>query len=144
MPPVPPPAALRILFVDDEAEVREIVSEYLRAMGHAVRVLASGREALDHIAGCPTCYDVALIDWRMPGIGGRDVVQGIRQHSPSTRVIITTGELTDGLRFGRDDVGAVEVVRKPFSLRELAEKLRQVAVTPKSAEIVEHFVTTKA
>jgi DNA-binding response OmpR family regulator len=42
-------------------------------------------------------------------------------------VVIATGELSDNLRFGRDDIGAVEVLRKPFSLRELNERLGRVA-----------------
>jgi DNA-binding response OmpR family regulator len=119
--------SLHILIVDDEAEVREIVAEYLRAAGHVVRLMASGREALDHIGQTLDCYDVALIDWRMPGISGRDVIQGIRHQCPNTRVVIATGELSDNLRFGRDDIGAVEVLRKPFSLRELNERLGRVA-----------------
>lgn len=116
----------RILVVDDERDVREVLSEYLIAAGFDVTALASGREALDLIGSGERVFDVALVDWHMPGISGRDVIEGLQEASPETAVIMTTGEVgtTLGGRWGR---GNVEMIRKPFSLRSLARRIDELA-----------------
>ncbi len=117
---------LRILIVDDEPDVREVLQEFLRSRGHAVTALASGREVLDGLrradAGDASGIgglDVALVDWHMPGISGRDVVEALRDIRPSVEIIVTTGEVAEALR----GIAPEQILRKPFSLRALARRL---------------------
>ena len=117
---------MRILIVEDDPGIRDIVTEYLVAMGHAVDAMGNGREALEQLRAVRSPYDVALVDWLMPGITGRDVVQGITAHSPTTAVLITTGQASNRLmqQISRDP--RVSVMPKPFTLRALNKRVLQV------------------
>ena len=64
-------ATLRLLVVDDEPEIREVVCEYLEGIGHHVDAAGSGKQAIEALAGTLLPYDVAIVDWTMPGIAGR-------------------------------------------------------------------------
>lgn len=129
----PRPVSWRVLVVDDEPDVREVLADFLITIGHTVRAVPSGREALDHLAlGVHPPYDLALVDWHMPGIGGRDVAQGIRDLAPTTRVLLTTGELTESIRGGKEGKCWVDVVRKPYSLRDLRDRMAKAMVEPPS------------
>jgi len=114
---------LRILVVDDEPDVRDVVREYLSQVGHDVDVMPSGREAIDHLGTGVAPYDLALVDWSMPGIGGRDVIQSIAERYPDTVIMITTGQITDALHKQRTAAGGIEVLEKPFSLRDLGRRI---------------------
>jgi DNA-binding response OmpR family regulator len=114
---------MKILIVDDEPDLGELLREYVALLGHEATVMPSGRAALDHLAYEPVAYDLALVDWRMPGIAGRDVVQSILTLSPQTRILITTGESADQIRAHRPEGGGWQVLQKPFSLGELQQKM---------------------
>ena len=109
----------RILIVDDEPEIREVISEYLEALGNHVDAFARGRQAIEQIGQEIVPYDIAIVDWTMPGISGRDVVQAIQKDSPTTRIIVATGQLdlTAAAGINPQDLA---VLRKPFTLRSLA------------------------
>ena len=63
-------------------------SSSVRSMsGETPQALASGREALSELKRRPNHYDVALVDWNLPGISGRDVILDLKERSPSTRVL---------------------------------------------------------
>ena len=69
-------------------------------------------------------YDVAIVDWTMPGISGRDVVQAIQKSSPTTRIIVATGQMDiSGAGLNPQEIA---VLRKPFTLRSLAGTLSGV------------------
>ena len=112
---------MRILVVDDDAEIRGVLAEYLEAVGNEVVPAGSGREAIVEISA--NSFDAAVVDWQMAGISGRDVIQHLRTLSPDTRIFVSTG-------YGESMVstaslqGLVEgVFRKPFSLGDLARAL---------------------
>ena len=98
----------RVLIVDDEVDIREVVAEYLDALGHDVIPVGSGREAMDLIDRGGARFDIALVDWQMPGISGRDVIlervraTGLKAHA---RVTLTRRS-TDIARIGRHLVNA--------------------------------------
>ena len=82
--------AASLLLVDDEEDLLEVLQEYLTAQGCRVVTARTGREAVERL-GTSTPFDVALVDWSLPDIGGREVVQAIRERHPDCRVIVTTG-----------------------------------------------------
>ena len=80
---------LRVLFVDDEAPIREVMRIELPRMGHEVTVCEDGETALEVLA--EPHFDAAIVDLKMPGISGWEVTDHIKQVSPETFVIIHTG-----------------------------------------------------
>src|SRR5689334_2815646 len=107
----------RILVVDDETEIREVVAEFLESLGHDVDAFASGKQAIERLSEEILPYDLALVDWSMPGISGRDVVQEILRRSPTTRVVVATGRY-DVTPLPGLNVLQLGLLRKPFQLKE--------------------------
>lgn len=124
---------MRVLVVDDEPEIRDVLSEYLRSLGHDVHCAGSGREAVEAVARGEGGFDVALVDWHMPGITGRDVLEGIAAHSPATRVLVITGHVAERVGRGHFAGLVARVCHKPFSLRALKTELETLLATSESA-----------
>lgn len=121
-------ATLRVLIVDDEPEIREVVCEYLEGLGHHVDAAGSGKQAIEAVAMTLLPYDAAIVDWTMPGISGRDVVLELQRKTPATSIFVATGK-TDLNAVAAGGAGPVSVIRKPFSLRDLARALHAVPVS---------------
>ena len=116
---------LRVLFVDDEAPIREVMRIELPRMGHEVTVCEDGETALEVLA--EHHFDAAIVDLKMPGISGWEVTDHIKQVSPETFVIIHTGH--------GDMHQAIEAVRhrandflnKPCKLVDIQRALARAA-----------------
>jgi len=112
-----------ILVVDDEAEMRDAVSEYLNLRGFKVSTAANGDEMRRVLA--ETMVDLVLLDLGLPGEDGIVLTRELRNSAPVGIIIVTAfGEAEDrvlGLESGADDY-----VVKPFSLRELLARMRSV------------------
>ena len=119
---------MRIIIVEDEVAVREILSEYLERFGYTIDVLGTGREAIEQLRSSRP-YDVALVDWKLPGITGRDVIQEVLSGTPTAHVFAMTGKITHRLRHLASGEDRVQIVPKPFSLRHI-HKLIQAVVPP--------------
>jgi DNA-binding response OmpR family regulator len=113
----------RILVVDDDPTVAEVVARYLVRDGHDVECVADGHTALR--AAEEKTPDLVVLDLMLPGIDGLEVCRRLRERWPVPIVMLTAlGEETDrlvGLETGADDY-----VTKPFSPRELALRVRSV------------------
>ena len=97
---------LRVLFVDDEAPIREVMKIELPRMGHEATICEDGRTALEVLE--KHVFDAAIIDLRMPGLSGWDVIDYLREHSPETVCVISTGH------GDRDDaIRAIRMVNLP-------------------------------
>jgi two-component system OmpR family response regulator len=117
-------AATRILVVDDEASITELVGMALRYEGFAVQVAHSGREALDAIAA--HAPDLVVLDVMMPGIDGFEVARRLHLGgTPIPILFLTARDATDdkvrGLTLGGDDY-----MTKPFSVEELVARIRAI------------------
>lgn len=108
---------LRILFVDDERQLQEFMRIELKALGHDVIVCANGELALQAIAA--QSFDVALLDIRMPGLSGIDVLQRLKQVSPDTEAIMMTGYASEESMVQAMRLGACDYLRKPCQLAEI-------------------------
>lgn len=113
----------RILIVDDEFEIRDVVAEYLEGLGHDVVVVGSGAEALELLDKGPAPFDLALVDWQMPGIHGRDVILKLGSTMKASAVLIITGHHSDNLGRLTPHV-RTSIIHKPFSLGELRDRMR--------------------
>jgi DNA-binding response OmpR family regulator len=113
----------RVLVVDDDQTVREVVVSYLRAHGHEVLEAADGELALRTMRETPA--DLLVLDLMLPGIDGLEVCRSLRATSDVPVIMLTAlGSETDrvmGLERGADDY-----VTKPFSPRELALRVDSV------------------
>jgi len=102
----------RILVVDDEAPVREVLTEYFTTEGYAVEGAGSGAEALTVVRGGRA--DLVLLDVRMPGLDGVQVLRKIREINEDVPVIMVTANEDVGLAKETLRLGAFDYVAKPF------------------------------
>jgi DNA-binding response OmpR family regulator len=113
----------RVLVVDDEPKIVNVVRDYLQDAGFAVTTAADGRTALERARALQP--DLVVLDLGLPGIDGLDVARELRRHSGTPIVMLTArGDELDrvlGLELGADDY-----VVKPFSPRELVARVRAV------------------
>jgi signal transduction histidine kinase/CheY-like chemotaxis protein/CBS domain-containing protein len=130
----PSPGPRRILFVDDEPNVRALVYEMLTTAGHSVEVAESGQagqEAFRAAKGEGRPYDAVITDLGMPYVDGRDVARTVKTESPNTPVVLLTGW---GSRMNAEGGVPPEVdcvVEKPVKLHELQEALWRVTCAVK-------------
>jgi two-component system NtrC family response regulator len=135
--------ALRILVVDDEAAQRELIGGFLKKQGHGVLLAAGGAEALARVR--ETQVDLVLSDFKMPGMSGVDLLQGVKAVNPEIPFILMTayGTVETAVQAMKD--GAVDYLTKPLDLEELllrigrvSEQMRlQTAVRDLQAHLVE-------
>ena len=117
----------KILIVDDEAEIREILSEILAGAQHRVAAVGSGREALERMAA--ERYDVILADIRMPDLDGRTLYREIERRWPeqAARVVFVTGDsLTSTLHEFASECGR-PVIEKPFVPTDVRRMVAEIA-----------------
>jgi DNA-binding response OmpR family regulator len=129
----------RVLVVDDEPMVREVLARYLSKEGFAVDVAEDGERALQRLAD--TEPDLVLLDLMLPKVDGYEVFRQLRERTTTPVIMLTArGEETDrvvGLELGADDY-----VTKPFSPREVVARvravLRRTGSAPEEASVLEH------
>jgi DNA-binding response OmpR family regulator len=113
----------RVLVVDDDPTVSEVVARYLERDGYAVETVADGRTALDRALAEPP--DLVVLDLMLPGLDGLEVCRRLRALAPVPIVILTArGQESD--RIVGLDLGADDYVAKPFSTKELVARVRAV------------------
>jgi len=119
-----------VLLVEDEEDVRSVTARMLARLGYSVIEAANGAEALRVAATTPRRIHLLLTDVVMPEIGGRELGVRLVAQRPSVRVLLTSGYADDTmLRLGAN-AGDIAFLRKPFSSRILAEKVREVLDAP--------------
>ena len=107
-----------LLLVDYEPELLDVIGELLRRGGHHVEECMSGLDARARIAGPPT-LDLAIIDWSLPDVGGRDLMRDLQARQPQARIIIATGHGESVVSSNLTGGGVAAVLRKPFRMRDL-------------------------
>ncbi|MCP4810665.1 MAG: response regulator [Proteobacteria bacterium] len=117
-----------ILIVDDDPEIRSVLSEYVSALGHDVIAAGSGREAIVALTAAESPVDAALVDWQMAGISGRDVLMHLIEHYPDTVPFVSTGYDASVISDEHLSRFVAGIFRKPFSMKAmLKEVTRAVA-----------------
>jgi two-component system NtrC family sensor kinase len=114
----------RILVVDDEEPVSNLLARLLRDLGHQPLVVHSGAEALDAIA--QEMFDLVLTDVKMPGMSGFELHQMIKQHDAelATRLVFVTGDTMSAATQARIAQSGNPSIAKPFTLEHLETLLR--------------------
>ena len=116
-----------ILLVDDDEQLRTMLSEVLKRAGHEVQTACDGDEAIKMFRSNPT--DLVITDLIMPNKEGLETIREIRQGFPAVRIIAMSGGGRNGpgnYLAVAERFGAQRVLNKPFSHREILEAVRGV------------------
>jgi PAS domain S-box-containing protein len=120
------PGTETILFVEDEQSVRELVSEYLSARGYQVLDAADGQQALEIAAAHPGKIQLLITDVVMPRLSGRELAARLTAARPNLKVLYISGYTDDSVFRHGVLQGGMDFLQKPFNLKALAAKLREV------------------
>ncbi|MEK7775128.1 MAG: response regulator [Candidatus Zixiibacteriota bacterium] len=112
-----------ILVVDDEDIIREFLFEVLHE-SYTVSTAVDGQDAIDKIK--TGRYDLIITDLKMPKISGEELVRFVRQHEPSSKVIVISGYSTLFSVSQSVDCGANAFLSKPFSIKQLMQTVTSV------------------
>ncbi len=132
-------AAVDVLVVDDDEQIRELLQRYLLGQGHSVEVASNGEQALEMVK--KRKVDVAVIDIVMEPLDGLETYRAIKEISPETKAIMITGfgdsdlsvlKRGDRLKQALDE-GAIGYLKKPIELARLGEAIKELT-SGKSAD----------
>jgi CheY-like chemotaxis protein len=126
--------ATRVLLVDDEDLLLEVLAAQLDDAGYSVLAAANGTEALALLAA-GEAVDVLITDLSMPGMDGLAVIRAAQEARPRLPVVLMTGYVDDGVAIAvREAVtGSYSVLCKPFRLHELVDRIQQLLAARENA-----------
>jgi PAS domain S-box-containing protein len=120
-----------ILVVEDEESVRGIVRESLEASGYTLLEAANGAEALELVSRHAGPIDLLLTDVVMPGMGGRELAQKLRDVQPQVQTLYMSGYTDDAVVRHGIEAETMSFLQKPFNVPGLARKVREVLDQPR-------------
>jgi two-component system copper resistance phosphate regulon response regulator CusR len=123
---------MRVLVAEDDQGLRDVIVLGLQDSGYHVDAVERGDDAIDQLKWYE--YDVAIIDWRMPGAEGIDVISWARKHERPTALLMLTARDTPADRIRGLDTGADDYLVKPFDFGELLARVRALQRRPRGVE----------
>ncbi len=127
-----------ILIVDDEKNIRLALSMALEQLNIPVETAATGEEALEKVA--QNGYGLMLLDLRMPGVDGMEVLRQVAQQRPEIKVIIITAYGSIDLAVEAMKLGAVDFLQKPFDAAQVREMVRRILEKPEQSQPYEDYL----
>jgi PAS domain S-box-containing protein len=115
-----------ILVVDDEVVILEIATEMIGRMGYRIIAARSGGEALALYRDNPDGIDLVVLDLVMPGMGGSETFDLLRQVNPEVKVLLASGFSIDSQATGLMDRGCNGFIQKPYNLEGLSRKIDEI------------------
>ncbi|MGE4296640.1 MAG: response regulator [Desulfovibrionaceae bacterium] len=116
---------IRVLVIDDEELFRNNLIRMLSSLGMVAKGADSGAAALEALA--EASYDVALLDLKMPGMTGEEVLQGIKRQGFPVEVVVLTGHAAMDMVIGLLNQGAFDYVLKPYQTVHLLDTVKLAA-----------------
>lgn len=116
---------MRLLLVEDDANVAAVLAETFREQGHQTTIMHTGEAALSHLEG--ERPDAVILDIKLPNINGIDVLRAIRVKESTLPVIIISGRATAQQLEEARRLGVTEVIGKPEILKNFTAALARVA-----------------
>lgn len=120
---------MRVLVAEDDPGLRDVIVLGLIDSGYQVDAVDRGDDAIDQLTWYE--YDVAIIDWRMPGAEGIDVIAWARRHDRPTALLMLTARDAPADRIRGLDTGADDYLVKPFDFGELLARVRALQRRPR-------------
>ncbi len=133
---------MKILIVDDEAVQRELLQGFLEKKGYEVFCAENGRQALETFR--KEAVGLVLLDHKMPGMTGDQVLEEIKKINPETRVIMITAYGDVATAVSSMKLGALDFLEKPIDLEELLQKIEraeQESLVEEDVRQVEEFIS---
>jgi DNA-binding response OmpR family regulator len=118
---------IQVLIADDEDPLRITVAAWLADEGFDVEEAGDGLEAIKKIQG--KNYDIAMLDIKMPGVNGLEVLRYAKKNSPQTEVVMMTGMSDVGMAVEAMKIGAKEYLTKPIDMEQIVPQLRAIIKT---------------
>jgi PAS domain S-box-containing protein len=115
-----------VLLVDDETMVLEVGEKYLRKLGYNVQAASSGNEAIKIYDKNKDGIDLVILDMVMPGMGGEETFDRLRQMNPDVKVLLSSGYSINGKAAEILKRGCNDFIQKPFKLIDLSQKIRSI------------------
>ena len=115
-----------ILVVDDEETIRTLVRDILEEIGYHVLGAGNGQEAIEIYQHHSSPIDLVILDMTMPGMGGRETFEKLKERDPGVRAILSTGYSQDERAREVLALGVKGFVQKPYRINELAAAVRKV------------------
>ncbi len=129
-PPPPRPDVLRVLVVDDESSIREMLSKTLALADYEVDTAPDAPAALDLLRSAPAAYDLLIADLKMPGMDGLSLIRQVKQLRSGLPIIIITGFSTESSAIEAVNLGVAAYLTKPFRVPQvLAAAARAMGVS---------------
>jgi DNA-binding response OmpR family regulator len=123
---------MRILVAEDDQALQQIIALGLRDSGYHVDTVDRGDDAIDQLRWYD--YDVAIVDWRMPGKEGIDVIAWARRNDKPTALLMLTARDAPADRIRGLDMGADDYLVKPFDFGELLARVRALQRRPRGVD----------
>jgi DNA-binding response OmpR family regulator len=113
---------MRVLVVEDDSGLCDVLARGLREHDYVVDAVRDGEDAVKYLRSYD--YELVVLDWRMPGMSGLDVVRWMRRHSQPAPVLMLTARDAHADRVTGLDQGADDYLVKPFDFAELLARMR--------------------
>jgi PAS domain S-box-containing protein len=111
----------RLLVVEDEPAVRRVLQSYLRRQGYEIVIAADGSEAVELFRCAAGAFDLVLLDLVLPMLDGPSVFSALRALEPEAKILLMSGHGEDSVVSDLMQRGAVDILRKPFTLAHLSQ-----------------------
>jgi len=115
-----------VLFVDDEDMIIEVAEELFERLGYKVLTAGSGREAIETYEKNKERIDMVLLDMVMPDMSGGETYDKLKKINPDIKILLASGYSMNGQATEIMDRGCSGFIQKPFKMRELSQKLREI------------------
>lgn len=123
---------MRVLVAEDDSGLRRVLVRGLRENDYVVDDVGDGEEAVRFLRSYE--YELVVLDWRMPGMSGLDVVRWIRRQQQPARVLMLTARDAPADRVTGLDEGADDYLVKPFDFSELLARMRALQRRPAAVQ----------
>ena len=123
---------MRVLVAEDDQGLREALGRGLRENGYTVDTVPDGQTAMTYLRSYE--YEVVVLDWRMPGVSGLEVLQWLRHGAQPVPVLMLTARDAPTDRVTGLDQGADDYLVKPFDFGELLARIRALQRRPRTAQ----------
>ena len=118
----------KILLVEDEVDLSDLVKEWLKTEKHVVELVENGEEAIDRLKFYK--YDIVILDWVLPGKSGLQVCQEYRALGGTTPILFLTAKNMINEKEAGLDAGSDDYLTKPFDIKELSARIRALLRRP--------------
>ena len=115
-----------VLFIDDEDMIIEVAEELFEQLGYKLLIARSGKEAIETYEKNKELIDIVLLDMIMPDMSGSDTYDRMKELDPDIKVLLSSGYSLEGRATEILDRGCNGFIQKPFKMKELSQKLREI------------------